>query len=279
MRVFSLAVALLCCLSATGQSQEFRVFTTVSDVSGERPIPLSRSLTLFHAGQAWDHAVESGQVVRFDPADEEFVILDTRRDLACTVKLEELKRVVQVGRKATEDGIASLKQQPTPASRALADSLAFQLTPRYETTDEADANRLQFVGGPLTYQYEYATPGRPSVAASYWDFRDWTAQLNFAMAPPTPVQTTLFPDVYRPMHEELRERGVVPQRIDRTLADDPMRPPRKHASEHAFQEKLDPRDRELISEWRARLASPKTRVVPFAKYVQLTLGAKTQAAR
>ncbi|NNJ27509.1 hypothetical protein [Alienimonas chondri] len=265
-----LAAALPCVSPATSSAQDFRVFTTVSDISGARPIEVSRSLTLFHAGQAWDHAVESGQVVRFDPADAEFVILDTRRDLACTVKLEELARLLEVGRKETEKAIAELG----PESPALAESLTFQLTPRYEMTDETEANRTTFVGGPLTYRFTHATPGRPSISSSYWDFRDWTAKLNWTLGP-----GKLFPYVYPPLHDELRERGVVPQRIERTLADDPVRPARRHAAEHSFQEKLDPRDRELISEWRARLASPKTRMVTFREYQRQTLGGALQPTR
>ena len=267
--------ALLCAPFATGPAglpaQEFRVFTTVSDLSGGRPAELSRSLTLFHAGQAWDHAVESGQVVRFDPADAEFTVLDTRRDLACVVTLEELVRALEVGRKETEKEIARLAVAPAPGAAELARNLAFQLTPRYEIAEDAAGHAVTFAGGPFAYRFAHATPGRPSIAANYWDFRSWTAKLNYALGP-----GQLFPDVYRPMEEEMRERGVVPQRIERTLAGNP---PRRHVAEHSFQEQLDPRDRSLISEWRARLASPNTRTVPFREYQRLTLGGAAPPTR
>ncbi|MFH5805861.1 hypothetical protein [Alienimonas sp. DA493] len=271
---FAPFVALLFVLPAASPAQDFRVFTTVSDVSGDRPVELSRSLTLFHAGQAWDHVVEAGEVVRFDPADAEFVILDTRRDLACTVKLEELSRLLKVGRQETEKAVAELAAAPDPASAGLAASLAFQLTPRYETTEDEAARRARFVGGPLTYDFSYARPGRPSVSAAYWDYADWTAQLNYALDP-----GKLFPDVRRPIHQDLRERGVVPQRVEVLLADGGGEPSRRLAAEHSFQERLDPRDRELISEWRARLASPKTRRVTFREYQRLTLGGTMQPVR
>ena len=269
-----LLAALLCVLPASLPAQDFRVYTTVSDVSGERPVELSRSLTLFHAGQAWDHVVEAGEVVRFDPADQEFVILDTRRDLACTVKLEELSRLLSVGRKETEKAVARLSEAPGPGSAALAASLAFQLTPRYETTEDDATSAVTFVGGPLTYAVAHAAPGRPSVSAAYWDYADWTAQLNYALGP-----GKLFPDVRRPIHEQLRERGVVPQRVEVTMTDAPGEAPRKLAADHSFQERLNPRDRDLISEWRGRLASPKTRMVTFREYQRLTLGGVPQAAR
>jgi len=273
MRVTILA-ALLCVLPASLSAQELRVYTIVSDVSGERPVQLSRSLTLFHAGQAWDHVVEAGEVVRFDPAAAEFKILDTRRDLACTVKLEELTRLLTVGRQETEKAVARLGVDPAPGVAGLAESLAFQLTPRYVTKDDAEANRVTFVGGPLTYAVAHATPSRPSTSAAYWDYADWTAKLNYTLGP-----GKLFPDVRRPIHEELRERGVVPQRVEVTLTDAAGGPPRKLAADHSFQEKLDPHDRELITEWRSRLSSPKTRVVQFREYQRLVLGGKFQANR
>ncbi len=175
--------ALLYVLPTGLWAQDFRVFTTVSDLSGERPVELSRSLTLFHAGQAWDHVVEAGEVVRFDPADAEFVILDTRRDLACTVKLEELSRLLSIGRKETEKAVARLAAAPAPGAAGLAQNLTFQLTPRYEITEDAAAQQVTFAGGPLTYSVAHATPGRPSISTAYWDYADWTAKLNYTLAP------------------------------------------------------------------------------------------------
>ncbi|QDT14059.1 hypothetical protein [Alienimonas californiensis] len=271
---FAPFVALLLAAPLNLSAQEFRVYTTVSDVSGDRPIELSRSLTLFHAGQAWDHVVEAGEVVRFDPADAEFVILDTRRDLACTVKLEEVSRIINVGRKETEKYVAELRESPAPDSAALTTSLAFQLTPRYAIDADEGSRRTRFVGGPLTYEVSHAQPGRPSISAAYWDYADWTGQLNYALDP-----GKLFPDVRRPVHEALRERGVVPQRVEVLLTDAGGVPTKRLAAEHSFQEQLGQRDRELISRWRERLASPKTRRVTFAKYQQLTLGGVPQAAR
>ena len=271
----ALPVALLLFMpSATLWAQDFRVFTTVSDVSGERPVEISRSLTLFHAGQAWDHAVEAGEVVRFDPAKAEFVLLDTRRDLACTVKLEELSRGLTVGRRETEKEIARLAVDPAPGAKDLAQSLAFQLTPKYDVAADDGARRAAFVGGPLVYDFACAEPSRPSIAAHYWDYAAWTATLNHALAP-----GRLFPDVHRPIHEELRARGVVPQRVERTMKDIVGAPPQRLTAEHSFQERLDPHDRTLISEWRARLDSPNTRSVNFREYQRLTLGGTAQATR
>ena len=279
MRALPVALLLVAPLSfafpGTLPAQDFRVFTTVSDVSGERPVEISRSLTLFHAGQAWDHAVETGEVVRFDPAKAEFVLLDARRELACTVKLEELSRGLSVGRKETEKEIARLAVDPAPGSKELARSLAFQLTPRYDVADDDDeAVRVGFVGGPLAYDFACAKPSRPSIATHYWDCAAWTATLNHALAP-----GRLFPDVHRPIHEELRARGVVPQRVGRTMTDRPGAPPQRLTAEHSFQERLDPHDRTLISEWRARLDSPNTRTVNFREYQRLTLGGAAQATR
>ncbi len=64
-----------------------------------------------------------------------------------------------------------------------------------------------------------------------------------------------------------------------TLTDPAGGPPRRLAADHSVQERLDPRDRDLILEWRARLSSPKTRMVTFREYQRLTLGGTVTPTR
>ena len=265
----ALAAALLFLSPLALPAQEFRVYTAVSDLGGKAPAEVSRSLTLFHAGQAWDHVAEAGEVIRFDPAAAEFVILDTNRDLACTVSLEELTRLLDVGRRETEKALVRLAGDPL--HRGLAANLGFQLAPEYELTADDATKRLTFASDPVTYEVDFADPGRPAVSAAYLDYAGWTGKLNFVLDP-----GKLYPEVRRPVHEALRERAAVPQRVAVTLngLGDPGAPPVRLAADHTFAERLDPRDRQLISEWRDRLASPKTRVVTFREYQRLTLRGK-----
>ena len=280
--VFTLfAVTPFAALPAAAAGQDFRVYTEVSDVTGPAPVPLARSLTLFHAGQAWDHAVEAGEVVRFDPAAAEFVVLDTRRRVACAVSLEEVDRIVTVGRQETEKHIAALaRDRPgDPAAAAAAAGLAFSLTPDYAVTDDpagggdgsGGGGTLTFAGGPLSYAVRYAAPARPAVASRYADYAAWQARLNFALQPKR------HPAARRPIQEALRERGVVPQRVERTTAGPGGAAAEVLLAEHTFQERLDPRDRDLISRWRAALDDPATRKVTFREYQRLTLEAAVQA--
>ena len=269
----TLAPLLFAGIPAAGLSQDFRVYTTVSDVTGEKPVERSRSLTLFHAGQAWDHAVEQGEVVRFDPAAATFTLLDVRRDMKCAVNLAEIARQVTVGRQHTETYIAALAADPNPGSAALARSLAFQLAPRFNVTDARRAGltggtkTLTFAADPLTYEIEPVEPKNPGVSAFYLDYADWTARLNYALRP-----GALFPDVRAKVHETLRERGVVPQRVVLRMsagagAGDG---PGTLRAEHVFQEKLDPTDREFLQEWKALIDRPTTREVTFREYLRVT---------
>ena len=270
-----LAPLLLACCAPALPAQEFRVYTTVSDVtpggtgkSAGRPVELARSLTLFHAGQAWDHAVEAAEVVRFDPAAASFTILDTRRELTCAVSLEEIARQVKIGRQETEKYLTTLAADPAPGSAGLAKNLAFQLAPRFAVTAGPAPNFFKFAGAPLTYEVACVAPKGPGVSAFYLDYADWTARLNYVLRP-----GALFPDVRAAVHETLRERGVAPQTVTLTMPDaGPLGAPRTLRAEHVFQETLDARDRELLAEWRGRLAGGAAREVTFLEYLRLTTG-------
>ena len=264
--------------ASTAAGQEFRVHTVVSDVpAGDEPVELARSLTLFHAGQSWDYAVEAGEVVRFDPGAAAFTVLDLRRDLACEVSLAEVDRRLTVGRQETEKYLAQIAADP--AAAGLSRELAFQLNPRFAVADR-DGGALHFGGGPIEYDVTPATPKSPGTAAFYLDYADWTARLNYALRPGD------FPGVRTAVNAELRERGVVPQRVVKTVAG-AARPAAAgvvqagatapaatvRRAEHTFQESLAPRDRELLAEWRGRLAAGAARRVTFREYVRLTTGA------
>ena len=276
------AAACLLVFAPIAGGQEFRVHTVVTEhpAGGGKPVELARSLTLFHAGQAWDYAVEAREVVRFDPAAATFTVLDLNRDLACTVSLAEIDRQVKIGRQETEKYAAKLAADPSPSSAALAARLAFELAPRFEVKD---AHLTGFPRGtrtltceapdvPLTYTVLTAKPKTPSTATFYLDYADWTARLNYAMRPGP------FPDVRVAVNAELRSRGLLPQAV--TLSEAPVPGIVRVAAgrgvlraEHTFEEKLAARDRELLAEWRGRLTGGTARAVTFREYLRLTTGA------
>ena len=240
---------------------------------------LARSLTLFHAGQAWDYAVVAREVVRFDPAAATFTVLDLNRDLACTVSLAEIDRQIKIGRQETEKYAAKLAADPAPQSAELAARLAFELAPRFEVTEMVPADAaaggvltFEAPGVPLIYGVHTAAPKTPSTAAFYLDYADWTARLNYAMRPGQ------FPDVRVAVNAELRSRGLLPQAVTLSEASVPgiVRVAAGRGvlrAEHTFEEKLAARDRELLAEWRGRLTGGTARAVTFREYLRLTTGA------
>ena len=274
MRPLFAACLLFAPLAGPAAGQEFRVHTTVSEVpaGGGKSREVARSLTLFHAGQAWDYAVEAAEVVRFDPAAATFTVLDLNRNLTCTVSLAEIDRQVQIGRQETEKYAAKLAADPAPSSAALAARLAFELAPRFRVTEAGD--ELTFAGGPLEYAVATAAPKTPATAAAYLDYADWTARLNYAMRPGR------FPDVRVAVNEQLRSRGLLPQSV--TLSEGPAPEivragaggtGRTLRAEHTFEEKLAERDRGLLADWRRRLSAGSAREVTFREYLRLTTGA------
>ena len=253
-------------------AQEFRVHTTVSELpAGGKPVELARNLTLFHAGQAWDFAVEAAEVVRFDPAAGKFTLLDLSRDLTCDVTLAEIDRRRVVGRTTTEEYLAKLAGDP--AAAALSRDLAFQLAPRFAVTEEAGV--VAFKGGPIEYEVVTAAPKGVGTATFYLDYADWTARLNYALRPGR------FPGVRTAVNEQLRARGVMPQTVTVTNttgggADGAGGATTVLRAEHVIQESLAPRDRELLAEWRGRLTGGTARAVSFREYVRQTTGAVAQ---
>ena len=282
----TLAVLSTACLSgSTAAGQEFRMFTTVTDLSqvgagGARAgAVLSRSVTIFHGGVAWDHETGGGEVVRFDPAAGEFTLLDTRRDLAATVAFAELVRYLDAGRRETEKEIGDLIRKPDPAAAAAADELRFQLEPRFEVLDEGpgwanfafNPERTLTLRPPAgtagpTYAVEYAVPPSPEVAAFYLDFAEWTAKLVYVHLPHHSL-----PAVRSRVHAALRDRGAIPVTVTKRAAGDDGKPIVLRA-EHTLHRSLDAHDRDLLTDWRDRLASPRTRHVSFAKYQRITHG-------
>lgn len=263
----ALAVLLSLSFVPLAEGQEFRVHTVVTELpaGGGKPAELARSLTLFHAGQAWDYAVAAGEVVRFDPAAATFTVLDLNRDLSCVVSLAEIDRQLEIGRKETEKYVAKLTAAPDPNAAALAAELAFELAPRFAVT-EGPGGELTFGGGPIEYAVATAAPKGTGTATFYLDYADWTARLNYALRPGR------FPAPRTAVNAELRERGVVPQRVTKRAGAGAAGGTTLRA-EHTFQESLAERDRELLAEWRGRLDGGTAREVTFREYLRLTSGA------
>ena len=123
------------------QAQEFRIYTRVSlanapagtaTLSGEKANVIARSLTLFHAGKAYDYIDTIGEVIIFEPAQHRFLILHTGKDVATSVDFDELNNLLKVARQETEAYVTRLEGESDAASKQTAAQLRSQPAPNFE---------------------------------------------------------------------------------------------------------------------------------------------------
>ncbi|QDT63126.1 hypothetical protein [Calycomorphotria hydatis] len=242
------------------QAQQFRVMTTVYQ-SGE-PTPVSRSLTLFHAGKVYDYVDAMDEVILFEPATEQFLILNSRYGLTTKVQQEELRHLLNQARVETERKAATMAGDISPAAKKILASFAFQLAPEFKSEFDEPSNTLKLTGGPLAYTITGTQVERTGLTTAYLEYADWMCQLNYVLHP-----SPLFPDVRLAVNDALRRRDLFPIRVQLEAEFD--QPVMIHA-EHSIQHDLGDDGRRLITQWERMLKSPKTKSVVFREYQRLT---------
>lgn len=259
--VAACAVFLAC--GGTAAAQEFRVFTQLSgyprgDVR-EEPQPLSRSLTLYHAGLVYDFVGDADEVTVFDPANRRFVILNTARGLATTIGFDQLSEMIERSRAET----ASYAANHTGASAA---ALEFQLDPQFEERYDAAARVLVLEGRSMSYTVRCAAPPGPAELRAILDYCDWAARLNHALQP-----EALYPAARIALDMSLRRRERIPTQVELWAN---FGSPLRLRAEHKTEWQLYAHDRRLINKWRRQLEDSKTKFVPFAEFQRTALAAK-----
>lgn len=259
------AAALAVCLAfgGTAAAQEFRVFTKVSGYPGgdvrREPTPLSRSLTLYHAGLVYDFVRAADELTVFDPGNRRFLILNTARGVATTIDFDQLEKVIEHSRHETARYAADR------SGRAAA-ALRFQLDPRFEERYDAAAGRLMLEGEYITYAVRCAAAPGPAEVRAILEYSDWTARLNHALQP-----QAFFPAARIALDESLRRKQRIPVHVDlRADFDSPLH----LRAEHEFHWKLHATDRTLINKWRRQLEDTRTKFVAFPEYQRMAVAAK-----
>ena len=120
-------------------AQDYRVFTRIYDLSQssdakKAPI-IVRSITLFHAGKAYDFLPSLGEVSIFDPAHDQFIILNTEREIATTVHFDQIKHHLKSAQQVIRERLQSLQQKSAQNqlnAQAAIENLKFQLAPNFE---------------------------------------------------------------------------------------------------------------------------------------------------
>jgi hypothetical protein len=251
-------------LALPASAQEFRIHTTVADVSAGTKAKPFTSLTLFHAGKVYDYLESAEQTVIYEPTHGRFLVLSKRHDLATEITQDEIRRFLALATSKARELILEWQQQGPqhePAIRAL----EFQLVPEFEVTDDEKAKKLTLVSPHLRYDVTYTPAPKPEMAARYLKSADWTAQLNSVLNP-----RALLPEARLRLNDELRKRKVIPRDVELTIFGDH---PVHLKARHDWTWNLHPNDRTYIDKWESQLRQPGFRTIPFLEFQQQTLTA------
>lgn len=254
--------------SSAAQAQEFRIYTrlydhTMTTAAGEpldSPPVASRSLTLFHAGKAYDWIAEIGEVIIFDPGHRRFVVLNTSRKIATQVEFEELRQMLKVATEVAADRVAELRKQGSAPSEAAA-AIEFQLAPEFTEQFDEQRNELALTSGFLQYRVQCADSPDPSVIKACLDYADWMSRLNYVLHP-----QTLLPGPRQMLNQSLVQRQLLPTTVELRTSFEPQL---HFRAEHTIHWKLDSSDRSLIHLWESRLRSEEVRQVSIREYQRL----------
>lgn len=269
---FGFVAVCLIALADRGVAQEFRVYTQVRSLNASTQ-PVSRSLTMWHAGKVYDVIYQAGEVTILEPAQRRCSILNSNKRLMTTVDFDELKHLLQVAEDRLSQRVQELDAK-TNASRDLVETLRFQVRPRFAaemTVIGANQKRLSLESKPLSYEV-LGQSGLPAeVVEAYLNYADWACRLNFVLHP-QPV----FPTARLELNQQLRKAGLFPLQVAlRAKLDQPL----NLQAVHALTWSLDTRDRESIHRWESLLRDPKLQKVSLTEYQRLALGQTVAKAR
>lgn len=275
-RLFQLLLrsALLCLLAGTtiwnssvASAQEFRVLTVIYDASNSDDTPVASSLTLFHAGKAYDYIDAIGELIISEPVHNRFTLFNIRGGMATTAEFDQIMQMQSVARKAIEDHLQEIEQTQGSATDKLAQQLRFQLEPRFHETYDPGRKMLSLSSPFALYDVLCADDRQPEIVEAYLQYADWMCRLNYVLHP-----QSMPPEVRLRLNERLREHGLFPVQVRLQSA---IAPARDLRAEHRIRWELVGNDRDLIHEWELRLGRESTRRVTLREYQQAILGGQT----
>lgn len=242
--------------------QELHVYTKVSSVNvgGERP--LSRSLTLFHAGKVYDFVDNEATI--YEPTMQRFLLIDGSRMICTEVALDQITHYLKIGRQKTRDYLDELRAEGDPMLTRTIESFEFQLDPNFDEEHHRGSRTFALQSEFCTYRVQYAAPADvkdPGIAEVYLNYCDWAKRLNFVLHP----QVAL-PQGRLILNERLRQEKLLPVSVD-LIADIETRHHLRAA--HEFHWELDSTDRDHIAHLERLLARGSLRVVPFLEYQRI----------
>ncbi len=244
------------------EAQEYRVYTKVFQEQDHKDVIVSRSLTLFRSGKAYDHIDTLGEVIIFDPANEEFIILNMKRDIMTRVQFEQLKQQLIVARKTTQDYADQLASSSNKKKKTQAENLLFQLNPQFETEASDKKKKLKLTSPGLSYHVK-GTKAEPTQVESYMNYADWMCRLNYVMHP-----SPFLPGCRVQLNKELSKMKMLPLQVEFMANVEPVL---KLRAEHRIKNKLSKQDLTQIHAWESALKKETIRHVTFLEYQKTTL--------
>lgn len=259
------------CSVADALAQEFRVYTRLIDLSrpaedtGSAAPVISRSLTLFHAGQSFDYLDQVGELTVFQPTRDRFVIVSGQQPLVTVVAFEELKRLEEISQRELRRELEQLQQRTDTSARESAELIRFALDPQFEERYDRATKLLVLSSPRWEYRVRCVEAEDPALLEVYLHYADWTRRLNAVLHP-----NSLFPAPRLVLNERLRARRLWPVSVEMELK---VTPRVRLRAEHQFHWRLDARDRGNLSHWKSLLERGDLKEVPLGEYQKRMLGA------
>lgn len=198
-----LTLGLLCSLAANSAAQSYRMETDVY-VTGRKQ-PECQTLTLVTDGLVYDFLTtfppenpkgELTEVVVFNLSSGRVVLLDVKRSVKTVLTTDQILQLT-----------ASIKTN-VPANNAV---FQFAANPQFETKFSELDNQLTLSSETMTYRVEGVKPDKAGAVGSYQEFADWSARLNSCRPGNLP------PHARMELSKQLADRGLIPQKIHRTI--------------------------------------------------------------
>ncbi len=244
--------------AATAVAQDFHVDTTVEAVTRRETQELTRSVTLFHAGKTYDFIQDLSELVVFDPSHDRFILLNTQQRRATQVHVDEINRMLQIGRQALADHVKTLRASGKPDAQAMADAILFQFHPQFEEaiSQTSRGPLLELKSKYFHYQVLCASPPTPAHGEAYLNYADWIIRLNYVLNPGKTL-----PEQRIKLDSALRQAQLIP--VEVMFGDANAVQVR---ARHRIYWDLSERDRELIRQWDGLLMRTDLKKVSFQDY-------------
>ncbi|MCA9041143.1 MAG: hypothetical protein KDA65_12395 [Planctomycetaceae bacterium] len=226
------------------------------DSHPEKPV-ISRSLTLFHAGEVYDYLDDAGEVIIMQPIRKKFVILNTRADTKTEITFAQIEKMLELADDETKKHLDNLASQPH--DKELFQRIMFYQEPVFQRSVDVQEKQLKLTSSYLSYLVDFHNDRPEEYVRKYLDFADWVKKLNYVRHP---IDTS-----YRArleLNNRMRSIKALPLTVRMTantgIGEIKLR------SEHQIQWKLNDMDRDRINLWNSQIKSDNTQMITIEQY-------------